>query len=113
MSDKKDKKEKKAGDSAKTKGKKLKRVEIIFSAALDEDFAEGFKKNKIGSHFTKLSGVTGAGFSNPKLGDSVWPQLNESLLHKQGLVQITFASAINAASNGFCSPKGAAFFYGP
>ena len=84
MSDKKDKKEKKAGDSAKTKGKKLKRVEIIFSAALDEDFAEGFKQNKIGAHFTKLSGVTG----------------------------ITFASAVNAASNGFCSPKGAVFFAG-
>ncbi len=80
MSDKKDKKEKKAGDSAETKGKKLKRVEIIFSAALDEDFAEGFKQNKIGAHFTKLSGVTGAGFSNPKLGDSVWPQLNEMLI---------------------------------
>ena len=64
----------------KQKKNKLKRVEIIFSAAVDEDFAEGFKKNKIGSHFTKISGVTGAGFSNPKLGDSVWPQLNEMII---------------------------------
>ena len=73
----KDKKEKKAEGQ---KAKKLKRVEIILSAAVDEDFVEGFKKNKIGAHFTKISGVTGAGFSNPKLGDSVWPQLNEMII---------------------------------
>lgn len=76
MKDKKDKKEKKAGE----KSGKLRRVELIFSAAVDEDFMDGFKKNKIGAHFTKLSGVTGAGFSNPKLGDSVWPQLNEMII---------------------------------
>ena len=71
MKDKKDKKEK-AGEN----GGKLKRVELIFSAAVDEDFMDGFKKKGIGAHYTKISGVTGAGFSNPKLGDSVWPQLN-------------------------------------
>ena len=83
MSDKKEKNGKKAKDADKQSGQKknkLKRVEVIFSAALDEDFVEGFKKNKIGSHFTKISGVTGAGFSNPKLGDAVWPQLNEMLI---------------------------------
>ena len=73
MKEKKDKKEKK-------EKKKLKRVELIFSAAVDEDFMDGFKKGKIGAHFTKISGVTGAGFSNPKLGDSVWPQLNEMII---------------------------------
>ena len=82
MSDKKEKekKDKKADGKSGQKKNKLKRVEVIFSAALDEDFVEGFKKNKIGSHFTKISGVTGAGFSNPKLGDAVWPQLNEMLI---------------------------------
>lgn len=79
MKEKKDKKEK-AGKSASVKAGKLKRVEIILSAAVDEDFMDGFKKKGIGAHFTKISGVTGAGFSNPKLGDSVWPQLNEMLL---------------------------------
>ena len=69
MKEKKDKKE-----------KKLKRVEIILSAAVDEDFMDGFKKKGIGAHYTKISGVTGAGFSNPKLGDSVWPQLNEMIV---------------------------------
>jgi hypothetical protein len=75
MKDKKDKKEK-AGKN----GGKLKRVELIFSAAVDEDFMDGFKKEGIGAHYTKISGVTGAGFSNPKLGDSVWPQLNEMII---------------------------------
>ena len=79
MSDKKDKKEKKEKKDGE-KSKKLKRVELIFSAAVDEDFMDGFKKNKIASHFTKISGVTGAGFSNPKLGDAVWPQLNEMII---------------------------------
>lgn len=74
MKDKKDKKEK-AGKSGK-----LKRVELIFSAAVDEDFMDGFKQKGIGAHYTKISGVTGAGFSNPKLGDAVWPQLNEMIL---------------------------------
>lgn len=75
MKDKKDKKE-----SAGKNGSKLKRVELIFSAAVDEDFMDGFKKKGIGAHYTKISGVTGAGFSNPKLGDSVWPQLNEMII---------------------------------
>ena len=79
MKDKKDKKEK-AGKSASVKSGKLKRVEIILSAAVDEDFMDGFKKKGIGAHYTKISGVTGAGFSNPKLGDSVWPQLNEMII---------------------------------
>ncbi|MBR5966715.1 MAG: hypothetical protein IK015_11430 [Treponema sp.] len=78
MKETKEKKDKKAADGQKKN--KLKRVEIILSAAVDEDFVEGFKKNKIGSHFTKISGVTGAGFSNPKLGDAVWPQLNEMII---------------------------------
>ena len=43
------------------------RVEIIFSQALEEDFQEEFKDNKVGSHYTKLFPVMGAGFSNPRL----------------------------------------------
>ena len=79
MKDKNEKKEKKNSAKAGKKGK-LKRVELIFSAAVDEDFMDGFKKKGIGAHYTKISGVTGAGFSNPKLGDSVWPQLNEMII---------------------------------
>ncbi len=64
----------------KDKADKLKRVEIIFSAAIEEDILEGFEKKKIGSHYSKISAVTGAGFSNPKLGDAVWPQLNQMII---------------------------------
>lgn len=52
------------------------RVEIVCSQALDEDFDEEFKNNNVAKHFTKISNVMGAGFSNPHLGDAVWPQLN-------------------------------------
>lgn len=52
------------------------RMEIIFSQALEEDFELEFKQQKIGKRFTKLANVMGAGCSVPRLGDSVWPQLN-------------------------------------
>lgn len=56
---------------------KLIRVEIIFSQAVAEDFFDAFRKEKVAYHYSKISGVTGAGMSNPKLGDAIWPQLNE------------------------------------
>ncbi len=56
--------------------KSLVRVEIITTQALDEDFTEAFKKYKVAAHFTKINPVMGAGFSNPHLGDAIWPQLN-------------------------------------
>lgn len=59
---------------------KLVRVELIFSQAVEEDFFDAFRKEKVAYHFTKIDNVTGAGFSNPKLGDAIWPQLNEMLV---------------------------------
>lgn len=59
------------------KTNKLVRVEIIFSQAVEEDFFEFFRNEKVAYHYTKIDNVTGAGFSNPKLGDAIWPQLNE------------------------------------
>lgn len=56
------------------------RVEIIFSQAVEEDIFEGFKEHKIGSHYSKVSAVSGSGFSSPKLGDAIWPQLNEMII---------------------------------
>lgn len=52
------------------------RVEIITSQALEEDFDEEFKLNNVGKKFTKINPVMGAGYSNPRLGNEVWPQLN-------------------------------------
>lgn len=53
-----------------------KRVEIIFSQALEEDFEQLFKERKVASRYTKIDNVKGAGYSNPRLGDAIWPQLN-------------------------------------
>ena len=62
------------------KKEKLVRVEIIFSQAVEEDIFELFRSEKVGYHFSKRNNVTGAGISNPKLGDAIWPQLNEMLV---------------------------------
>ncbi len=55
---------------------KLTRIEVITSQALEEDFNEEFKENKVAARYTKLANVMGAGYSNPRLGDAIWPQLN-------------------------------------
>ena len=55
---------------------KLTRIEIIFSQALEEDFMQEFKAEKLAARYTKLANVMRAGYSNPRLGDAVWPQLN-------------------------------------
>lgn len=62
-------------DSSAMEVKKY-RVEIICSQALEEDFAEEFKINNVAKMFTRVDDVKGAGYSNPHLGDAVWPQLN-------------------------------------
>ena len=53
-----------------------KRVELIFSQAIEEDFVQLFAEKKVAARYTKLNGVMGAGYSNPRLGDAIWPQLN-------------------------------------
>ena len=53
----------------------MKRIEIMLSAAVEEDFITKCEENDI-SAFTKLVNVIGIGNSVPKLGDSVWPQFN-------------------------------------
>lgn len=80
MKDEKKKNKEKQDKSGKDKQNKLCRVEIIFSQAVEEDFLAEFKERKIGLHYSKISAVTGAGFSNPKLGDAIWPQLNEMII---------------------------------
>lgn len=54
----------------------LTRLELIFSQALEEDFVAEFKEKKLVARYTKLANVMGAGYSNPRLGDAIWPQLN-------------------------------------
>ena len=51
-------------------------MELIFSQALEEAFQQAFREEGVGRKFTKFETVMGAGCSDPKLGDAVWPQLN-------------------------------------
>lgn len=54
----------------------MKRIEIMISTALDEEFIELIEANGL-NHFTAITPAMGKGFSNPKLGNEVWPQTNK------------------------------------
>ena len=52
------------------------RVDLFFSQAVDDDFMIIFKERNVAQKYTKTVGVQGNGEKNPKLGDAIWPQLN-------------------------------------
>ena len=58
----------------------MNRVDVILSQALEDDFLIAYekecKKSRVKCKYTKITNVLGQGESNPRLGDSVWPQLN-------------------------------------
>lgn len=58
----------------------MKRIEVIVTQAIDTDFVQLYEKEcrkaGIKAKYTKLEGVMGAGNTDPKHGDSIWPQLN-------------------------------------
>ena len=58
----------------------MKRIEIILTQAIESDFLHLFEREchraQIKCKYTKVDGVMGAGNTDPKLGDSIWPQLN-------------------------------------
>lgn len=58
----------------------MKRIEVIVTQAIDTDFVQLYEKEcrkaGIKAKYTKLEGAMGAGNTDPKLGDSIWPQLN-------------------------------------
>ncbi len=58
----------------------MKRIEIIFSQALEEDVFMALKKIPEAQAFTLIPGVKGKGYSTPKMGDSVWPEFNELMI---------------------------------
>ena len=57
----------------------MKRIEIIFNQALEEDILESIKDIPEAQFYTIIPNVKGKGYSNPKMGDSVWPEFNELL----------------------------------
>ncbi len=58
----------------------MKRVEVVLTQAIESDFLQLYEREcrraKIQCKYTKLDNVMGAGNTNPKLGDAIWPQLN-------------------------------------
>lgn len=54
----------------------MKRMEIIFSQSIDDDFIQKCAEKDVGKYYTKIPVVFGQGFSEPKMGDSIWPQSN-------------------------------------
>lgn len=58
----------------------MKRVEIILTQAIESDFVQLFEREcrraDIKCKYTKLDNVMGVGNTDPKFGDSIWPQLN-------------------------------------
>lgn len=54
----------------------MKRIEIMISRALDEEFLELLNSHEV-KKFSAINPITGKGFSLPKLGDDVWPQTNK------------------------------------
>lgn len=58
----------------------MKKLEVILSQAIDEDFLHRCLVQNVGQHYTKIVGVLGQGMTNPKMGDEVWPQLNNQYM---------------------------------
>jgi hypothetical protein len=58
----------------------MKRVEIIFSQSIEDDILESLKDIPAAQFFTLIPGVRGRGYSTPKMGDPVWPEVNELMI---------------------------------
>lgn len=58
----------------------MRRVEIMAAQALQEDMLEALEEAGIPSSYTILPVAYGRGRTDPKLGDSVWPEENFVLI---------------------------------
>ena len=58
----------------------MKRLEIIVNQSIEADLFEAFRRRGVGKHFTKIPGAMGAGNSDPKMGDHIWPEENVILI---------------------------------
>lgn len=59
---------------------KMKRIEIIYSQALHEDIFEYLSNIEGAKSYTCLPVAHGRGFTDPKMGDEIWPEENEVLI---------------------------------
>lgn len=58
----------------------MNRVEIISNVALEEDLFEMMRAAQVGKHYSKLNSVHGEGYTDPKMGDAIWPEENIILI---------------------------------
>ncbi len=58
----------------------MKRIEIIANRSVQEELFDLFARSGVGSRYTLVPQVHGAGSSEPKQGDSVWPEYNFMLI---------------------------------
>lgn len=56
------------------------RVEIYINFGLESELLDAFKSEKIAEHYSRIGNVLGCGFTEPKMGDSVWPQVNSQFI---------------------------------
>ncbi|QQO09755.1 PG0541 family transporter-associated protein [Breznakiella homolactica] len=58
----------------------MKRIEIMANNSVEENILEAFLDAGVGKYYTKYNSVHGVGRSGPKMGDSVWPEENFTLV---------------------------------
>lgn len=58
----------------------MKKLEIVISQAIEEDFFALCKKKHVAGSYTKINDVCGEGYQVPKMGTSVWPQFNNMII---------------------------------
>ena len=58
----------------------MKRIEIVANQSIETDLFEAISRRGAGKKFTRIPGVMGAGNSDPKMGDHIWPEENIIIL---------------------------------
>ena len=58
----------------------MKRIEIIANQSIEADLFEAINRRGAGKKFTKVPGIMGAGNSDPKMGDHIWPEENVMII---------------------------------
>jgi hypothetical protein len=56
------------------------RIEIFANHSVEENILEALAKEQVGKFYTKIPNILGVGSCGPRMGDSVWPEENFSLI---------------------------------
>ncbi len=58
----------------------MKRIEIVANQSIEADLFEAINRRGAGKKFTRIPGIMGAGNSDPKMGDHIWPEENVMII---------------------------------